>query len=282
MILKEGQVHDFTGKTVLVTGGGVGIGRAAAEAFRDAGARVAIIEIDEQRAADAQSALGPDALVVVGDVTDPSAVADLSQKVDAAFGGLDVLVNNVGDFLMLAKPFEQLTDEEVGQLYMTNLGQVFSVTKAMIPLLRKKGAGSSIVCVSSIEGFRGIPNCAVYAACKAGLTGFTKSLALELGPEGIRINLIAPETTDTPQVPVSLMIPEEHREHIPSWIPLGRFGTPQDMASGILFLASPHAAWITGTALHIDGGALAAAGWYRDPRGVWTNLPVLSGNGLNF
>ena len=81
---------------------------------------------------------------------------------------------------------------------------------------------------------------------------------------------------------VSLMIPEEHRRHIPNWIPLGRFGTPQDMASGILFLASPHAAWITGTALHIDGGALAAAGWYRDPRGTWTNLPVLSGNGLNF
>lgn len=275
-------MYDFAGKTVLVTGGGVGIGRAAAEGFRDAGARVVVIEIDPARAEEAQTALGKDALVVVGDVTDPAAVAGLADRIDKDFGGLDVLVNNVGDFLMLAKPFDQLSDAEVAKLYATNLGQVFSVTKAMIPLLRRKGAGSSIVSVSSIEGFRGIPNCAVYAACKAGLTGFTQSLALELGPEGIRVNLIAPETTDTPQVPVSLMIPEEHRGHIPNWIPLGRFGTPQDMASGILFLASPHAAWITGTALHIDGGALAAAGWYRDPRGTWTNLPVLSGNGLNF
>lgn len=275
-------MFDFTGKAVLVTGGGAGIGRATAEAFKAAGARVATIEIDPARAEEARAALGDDALVVVGDVTDAAAVADLAAQVDAAFGGLDVLVNNVGDFLMLAKPFDQLSDAEIARLYATNLGQVFGVTRAMIPLLRRKGAGGSIVSVSSIEGFRGIPNCAVYAACKAGLTGFTQSLALELGPEGIRINLIAPETTDTPQVPVSLMIPEEHRRHIPNWIPLGRFGTPQDMASGILFLASPHAAWITGTALHIDGGALAAAGWYRDPRGTWTNLPVLSGNGLDF
>lgn len=275
-------MFDFTGKAVLVTGGGAGIGRATAEAFKAAGARVATIEIDPSRAEEARAALGDDALVVVGDVTDAAAVADLSAQVDAAFGGLDVLVNNVGDFLMLVKPFDQLSDAEIARLYATNLGQVFGVTRAMIPLLRRKGAGGSIVSVSSIEGFRGIPHCAVYAACKAGLTGFTQSLALELGPEGIRVNLIAPETTDTPQVPVSLMIPEEHRRHIPNWIPLGRFGTPQDMASGILFLASPHAAWITGTALHIDGGALAAAGWYRDPRGTWTNLPVLSGNGLNF
>ncbi|ABQ69710.1 MULTISPECIES: SDR family NAD(P)-dependent oxidoreductase [Sphingomonadales] len=275
-------MFDFTGKAVLVTGGGAGIGRATAEAFKAAGARVATIEIDPARAEEARAALGDDALVVVGDVTDAAAVADLAAQVDAAFGGLDVLVNNVGDFLMLAKPFDQLSDAEIARLYATNLGQVFGVTRAMIPLLRRKGAGGSIVSVSSIEGFRGIPNCAVYAACKAGLTGFTQSLALELGPGGIRVNLIAPETTDTPQVPVSLMIPEEHRRHIPNWIPLGRFGTPQDMASGILFLASPHAAWITGTALHIDGGALAAAGWYRDPRGTWTNLPVLSGNGLDF
>lgn len=275
-------MFDFGNRTVLVTGGGAGIGRATAQAFADAGARLAIVEIDPDRAADVRDALGGDALVVVGDVTDPAVVAGLADAIGQRFGGLDVLVNNVGDFLMLAKPFETLDDAEIARLYATNLGQIFSVTKAMIPLIRRNGPGGSIVSVSSIEGFRGIPNCAVYAACKAGLTGFTKSLALELGPVGIRVNLIAPETTDTPQVPVSLMIPEEHRDHVPRWIPLGRFGAPEDMASGILFLASPHAAWITGTALHIDGGALAAAGWYRDPREVWTNLPVLSGNGLNF
>lgn len=275
-------MFDFAGKAVLVTGGGVGIGRATAEAFAAAGAHVAIIEVDPARAAEAQDALGAGSLVVTGDVTEPETVQRAAQMIEARFGGLDVLVNNVGDFLQLAKPFDQLSEAEIARLYATNLGQVFSVTRAMIPLLRLRGAGSSIVSVSSIEGFRGIPNCAVYAACKAGITGFTQSLALELGPEGIRVNLIAPETTDTPQVPVSLMIPEANRKHVPNWIPLGRFGTPTDMASGILFLASPMAAWITGTALHVDGGALAAAGWYRDERGVWTNMPIVSGNGLNF
>jgi 3-oxoacyl-[acyl-carrier protein] reductase len=275
-------MFDFKGKAVLVTGGGVGIGRATAEAFAAAGAHVSIIEVDPARAAQAQAALGDDALVITGDVTDGTVVLSAAQAIQERFGGLDVLVNNVGDFLQLAKPLDQLTEIDIARLYATNLGQVFNVTRAMIPLLRNKAPGSSIVSVSSIEGFRGIPNCAVYAACKAGITGFTQSLALELGPVGIRVNLIAPETTDTPQVPVSLMIPDENRKHVSNWIPLGRFGTPTDMADGILFLASPMAAWITGTALHIDGGALAAAGWYRDQRGVWTNMPIVSGNGLNF
>lgn len=275
-------MFDFAGKTVLVTGGGAGIGRATAEAFANAGARVAIIEIDSERAADAEAALGDDALVITGDVTQSEVARDAAKTIEERFGGLDVLVNNVGDFLNLAAPFETLSEADIHRLYMTNLGHVFGVTHAMLPLLRKNAPGSSIVSVSSVEGFRGIPNCAVYAACKAGITGFTQSLALELGPVGIRVNLIAPETTDTPQVPVSVMVPEENRKHVSTWLPLGRFGQPKDMASGILFLASEHAAWITGTALHIDGGALAAAGWYRDERGVWTNMPIISGNGLNF
>lgn len=275
-------MFDFRGKTVVVTGGGAGIGRATAEAFAQAGARVAVIEIDAGRAAEVRGALGADALVIEGDVTKAADVARAAAQVEAAFGGLDVLVNNVGDFLRIVRPFETLTDDEIAQIYAVNLGQVFSVTKAFIPLIKRRGAGGSIVSVSSIEGYRGIPNCTPYAACKAAIAGFTKSLALELGPAGIRVNLIAPETTDTPQVPVSQILPEEHRHHVPRWVPLGRFGQPQDMASGVLFLASDHAAWITGTTLHIDGGALAAGGWYRDPRDVWTNLPVITGNGLNF
>jgi 3-oxoacyl-[acyl-carrier protein] reductase len=278
-------LFDFSGKAVLVTGGGAGIGRTTAEAFGAAGAKVAVVEVDPARADDVRAALdkaGVDSFVQVGDVTEAACVGELADAIATRFGGLDVLVNNVGDFLMLAKPLEALSDAEIARLYAVNLGQVFSVTKAMMPLLRRNGPGGSIVSVSSIEGFRAIPNCAVYAACKAGLTGFTKSLALELGPSGIRVNLIAPETTDTPQVPVSMMIAPEHREHIKRWTPLGRFGTPEDMANGILFLASPLAGWITGTSLHIDGGSLAAGGWYRDAKDVWTNLPVTVGNGLNF
>jgi len=273
---------DFQGRTVLVTGGGAGIGRATVEAFAAAEARLAVLEIDAGRAAELRQALADaDALVVEGDATDGTCVADFAAQVEQRFGGLDVLVNNVGDFLMLAKPFEAFTDDEIERLYAVNLRQIFTVTRAMIPLLRRRAPGSSIVSVSSIEGFRGIPHCAVYAGFKAGIIGFTKSLALELAPSGIRVNAIAPETTETPQVPVSLVVAPEHRALIPNWIPLGRFGTPADMAGGILFLASPLAGWITGTTLHADGGALAACGWYRDVKGTWTNMPVVTGNGMN-
>lgn len=275
-------MFDFSSKGVLVTGGGAGIGRATAEAFARSGAKVAVIEIDPERAASVRAALGPDGLVIEGDVTQSADVARAAAEVEKAFGGLDVLVNNVGDFLMIVRPFETLSDEDIAKIYAINLGQIFSVTKAFIPLLKKNGPGGAIVSVSSIEGFRGIPNCAVYGACKAAITGFTQSLALELGPFGIRANLIAPESTETPQVPISHIMPPENAKHIKDWLPLGRFGQPDDMADGILFLASPHAAWITGTALHINGGALAAAGWYRDPKGIWTNLPVIEKNGLGF
>jgi len=133
-----------------------------------------------------------------------------------------------------------------------------------------------------VEAFRALPNCSVYAAFKAALSGFTKSLALELGPVGIRVNQIAPESTETPQLPLSQMIAAEHREQVPLWIPLGRFGKAEDMAGAALFLASPLSGWVTGTTLHVDGGALAAAGWYRDPKGTWTHVPVIRGNGFNF
>ena len=207
----------FTGKTVLVTGGGAGIGRACAEAFGAAGARVAVAEIDPARAHDVRQALeaaGVDALVGTVDVTRRDEVEAFARAVDARFGGLDVLVNNVGDFLQIAKPFDDCTDDDIARLFDVNLRQVFIVTRAMLPLLRKRGAGSSIVGVSSIEGFRAIPNCTVYASFKAALTGFTKSLALELGPAGIRVNQVAPETTETPQVPVSAMVAAEHHGHV--------------------------------------------------------------------
>ena len=94
------------------------------------------------------------------------------------------------------------------------------------------------------------------------------------------MNCIAPETTDTPQVPVMRWLPEQMKARIPYWIPLGRFGTPDDLAGAALFLASDLSAWVTGTTVHVNGGALAAAGWYRTPQGGWTNTPIVTGGGL--
>ena len=273
---------DFKDKVALVTGGGAGIGRATCEAFAAAGATVVTIEKDASRAADIRASLGSEHVVVDGDVTIQADVDALAATIAERFGGLDVLVNNVGDFLMIVKRFEEHTDEDIERLYATNMRQVFSVTRAMIPLLRTRGPGGSIICVSSIEGFRGIPFNCIYSVFKTGLIGFTKSLALDLASEGIRVNLIAPETTDTPQVAISQYIKPEHKDAVKQWIPLGRFGTPEDMAGGILFLASPLAGWMTGTSLNVDGGALAASGWYRTAEGKWTNAPIIPTDGLIF
>lgn len=276
------QALDFTGRSVLVTGGGVGIGRAIAEAFVAAGADVIIAEIDPARASAVEEAL-PGVRVIRCDVRQRGVAPALAERIAAENGKLDVLVNNVGHFLH-ARPFAMLRDDEADEILEVNLGQVLRMTRAMIPLLRKAAAGAagdaSIINITSIEAHRGIPYCSVYGAAKWAVTGFTKSLALELGPEAIRVNAIAPETTDTPQVALDYMIPPENRIHEKEWIPLGRFGHPSDCAGAALYLASPLARWVTGTALNVDGGALAAGGWYRTPGGEWTNVPLISGNGL--
>jgi len=278
-------MFNLEGKTALVTGGGAGMGRAIAEAFGSLGMRVAVAEIDPKRGESVQAALteaGVDHLVETVDVRNTAQVAELAGKIDARYGGLDVLVNNVGDFMGIVGPFARSTEQDWDTLYQVNLKQIFIVTHAMLPLLDRGGTGGSIINVSSIEGFRGIPGGVVYGAFKAGITGFTQSLAVELGPKGIRVNTIAPETTDTEQVQVTAWTKPEYLHHTKDWIPLGRFGVPKDAAGCAVFLASDLSAWVTGTTIHMDGGALAAAGWYRTPKGQWTNMPVISDKGLIF
>ena len=220
-----------------------------------------------------ESELGADPLVVVGDATDADDVTSLAAEIEEKYGRLDVLVNNVGHFMIRPTPFEKMTDEQLDDIYRINLKHVFLVTRLMLPLLRAADAGASIITISSIEGFRGIPQFAAYGAFKAAITGFTQSLALELGPEGIRVNVVAPETTDSAQVPLDRMIHESQRHNIPKWIPLGRFGKPSDIAGCVLFLASPLASWVSGTVIHADGGALAAAGWYQTIRAAGQTCP---------
>jgi 3-oxoacyl-[acyl-carrier protein] reductase len=274
----------LAGKSALVSGGGAGIGRAIATAFAQLGARVIVAEVDPARAAAVGAALtsSPESWVSVTDVRSVPEVERLCADIERRCGSLDVLVNNVGDFLNVVKPFERTSEEEWDALYAVNLRHMFVVTRAAIPLLRRAAHGASIINVSTIEAFRGIPMTAVYSAFKAGVTGFTRSLALELGPRGIRVNAIAPETTETEQVKPSMFIPPQYQEHVRRWIPLGRFGTPADAAGCAVFLASELSAWVTGTTLHLDGGALAAGGWYRTPDERWTNVPVITDSGLKF
>jgi NAD(P)-dependent dehydrogenase (short-subunit alcohol dehydrogenase family) len=273
----------LTDKVAIVTGGGGGIGRSISETFAAHGARVVVAERDAQRAHDTVKAIqerGGSALAAVVDVQEQDQVAELTKAALGAWGQVDVLVNNVGDFLG-AKPFVRTTEQDWEALYRINLKHVFYCTHAIAPHMIERGRGGSIINVSTIEAFRGIPGAAVYSAFNAGITGFTRSMALELGPHRIRVNAIAPETTETLQVPIMQWIPPKYRDRVPYWIPLGRFGTPDDGAGCALFLASDLSAWVSGTTLHMDGGALAAGGFYRIPGGGWTNLPVVTGGGVD-
>ena len=189
-------VISMHGRTALITGAGAGIGRGIAEAFGALGARIIGAEIDPQRAADTQTALreaGIEAEIRVCDVRDSAQVKALVAEIGARVGGIDTLVNNVGDSIgEFMHPFDRAGEEFWDALYAINLRHVFTVSQAALPLLRQRAPGATIINVSSIEAFRAIPMCPVYSAFKSAITGFTKSLALILGPEGIRVNTIAP------------------------------------------------------------------------------------------
>ncbi len=269
------------GKVALVTGGGAGIGRAIAESFGELGARVAIAEIDPDKIAPLRAAFkasGIDALVVQADVQKKLDVAEVIRQIDERFGRLDILVNNVGHHLGCIKTLETMEEEEWDALYNINLRHLFVVTKAAIPLIKRGKQGGSIINVSSIEGFRGCPYNIAYTTFKHGVTGFTKAMAIELSGDGIRVNTIAPETTESEQVPVQAMIRPEIRDISARCIPLGRYGFPSDSAGAAVFLATDLSAWVTGTTVHVDGGGLAAGGFQRTPNGDWTIGPVVTGN----
>lgn len=270
------------GSTAVVTGAGAGIGRAVAESLAAHGASVAVVDCVPQRSGEVAKAIserGGRALDVPADVRDRKDVDGLRDRVLTEFGAPDILVNNVGHYLAAGR-FVDSRPEDWDALYRVNLDHVLTCTHAFLPAMIDAGRGGSIVNVTTIEAFRGIPGCAVYSAFKSAITGFTRSLALELGPEGIRVNAVAPETTETEQVQPSRWVAAEHRDREPYWIPAGRFGRPDDIAGSVLFLASKLSGWVTGTTVHVDGGALAAGGFYRVPGGGWTNTPIVTGSGI--
>jgi 3-oxoacyl-[acyl-carrier protein] reductase len=271
---------DFTNKIALITGGAGGIGFSIAEAFSALGATVAIVDLSDDRlrfAAQRLSQMKGRAVTIEADITDSEAIVHVLTRVSMEFGKLDILVNNVGSSLGVREPFGANSPEIWEQLYDINLKHVLMMSHGCLDLLKRAGRGSSLINISTIEAFRGHPLAAAYSAFKAGVTGFTRSLALELGPYGIRVNAIAPETTETEAVRASSWLPASDVQQISHWIPLGRFGRAEDIASCAVFLASDLSAWVTGTTIHVDGGALAAAGWVRTVDGRWTHRPTISG-----
>jgi NAD(P)-dependent dehydrogenase (short-subunit alcohol dehydrogenase family) len=251
----------FTDKVVLITGGGGGIGKAAAKRFLDEGARVVLSGTRPQPLDAAQTELDPGqqrTLTVAGQIASQESAQALVARATARFGGVDVLVNSTGIFRPV--PFLEQTEEHLEEALGSILRPTFWVAQAVVPSMRERGGGA-IVSVGSMWAADAIATTptSAYSIAQAGRHMLTKNLALELASNNIRVNTVALAFVETPAYR-RFMSEEEAREVLDSvngFHPLGRHGQPDDVVEAILFLAGEGAGWITGTTLPVDGGVLA-------------------------
>ncbi|UCE76282.1 MAG: 3-oxoacyl-ACP reductase FabG [Gammaproteobacteria bacterium] len=235
----------------LVTGASRGIGQAIALALGTQGATVIGTATTEQGAAAIQTTFGEQGIKGMGlalDVTEASSIESGLKAIQDAFGAPTILVNNAGitrDNLLM-----RMKDDEWNAVIDTNLGSVYRLSKACIRGMMKAKRGR-IINIGSVVGATGNPGQANYCAAKAGMIGFTKSLARELGSRGITVNAVAPGFIDTD---MTRALPAEQREALIKQVPAGRLGTPDDIAAAVVFLASASASYITGDTLHVNGG----------------------------
>ncbi|HCR48987.1 MAG TPA: 3-oxoacyl-[acyl-carrier-protein] reductase [Bacteroidetes bacterium] len=243
---------DLSGKIVLVTGGTRGIGRSIVEACVAAGAKTAFTYRSATSEAEALCEMlrkqGGEVLAYQSDAADFAASEQVVNEIVKAWGGLDVLVNNAGvtkDNLLL-----RMSEADWDVVLTTNLKSIFNFTKAAYRPMMKQRSGS-IINLSSVVGVMGNAGQANYAASKAGIIGFSKSMAKELGGRHIRVNVIAPGFIETDMTHV---LGDQVKEALLKSIPLGALGKPDDIAAAVLFLASDASRYITGHVLHVDGG----------------------------
>jgi 2-keto-3-deoxy-L-fuconate dehydrogenase len=249
-------VFTLTHKTAFVTGGGSGIGAAIAETFARAGARVFVADINDAAAratVDRIRASGGEADAILVDVRDEKACGAAASAVQAAADHLDVLVNNAG--IGHVGSMMTTTGEDLDRLYAVNVRGVFNVTQAFLPGMLARRAGV-IVNMASIGGLVGIRDRIAYCVSKFAVVGLTKSMALDHAKDGIRVNCICPGRVETPFVSARLKEypnPEKAYRDMTATQAVGRMGRPEEIAAAALYLASDEAAFVTGSALSIDG-----------------------------
>ena len=269
----------LAGTVAVITGGAGGLGGAAAADLAANGVRLAVIDIDGEAVDSLRRSLekqGHEAIVHHGDARDVDALSALFAAVDERWGRLDILVNTVGG--TFRAPFVDTTPKGWDAILRTNLMHVLHACSLAVPRMRAGGRGGSIINLTTIEAHRAAPGYAVYSAAKAAVEQFARTLAVELAPDGIRVNNIAPDYTPTPNLAKigggdgSLSNPTGVRVAIP----MGRPGQMTDVSNCVVFLASGLSSYITGTTLHPDGGTFASSGWLNWPGSGWSNHAPMS------
>ena len=241
-------MFDLTGKTALVTGASGGIGAEIARALHAQGAVVALSGTRREALDTLAAELAERVHVLPADLSVAEEAARLIADAEAAMGKIDILVNNAGltkDGLVL-----RMSDADWEKVINVDLAAPFRLSRAALKFMLRRKAGR-VINIGSIVGTTGNPGQANYCSAKAGLIGLTKSLAQEVASRGITVNLVAPGFIETPMTDA---LNEAQRADLSGKIPLGRLGTPKDIAAAVLYLASEEAGWVTGTTLHVNGG----------------------------
>ncbi|MCZ8186400.1 MAG: glucose 1-dehydrogenase [Beijerinckiaceae bacterium] len=245
----------LTGKTALVTGAGSGFGEGIAKTFAREGARVAIVDINLDSARRVAAEIGAAAIAVGADLTS-GGETEAAVEAAAEFGNgrLDIVVNNAG-WSHRNKPMMEVTEEEFDRVYAINVKAIFHMSRAIIPHYREKGGGV-IINIGSTAGIRPRPGLTWYNSTKGAVNLLSRSMAVELAPDRIRVNCVAPVIGATGLLEQFMGMPDtpENRAKFLATIPLGRFSTPDDIANACLYLASDEASLVTGVVLEVDGG----------------------------
>ncbi len=239
------------GTVAIVTGGGSGMGAAIAETYAREGARVAVVDVNDDAAKAIVAKIGKAAIAIRCDVTKRGDIDAAVAQTVSAFGGVNALVNNAG-VAHVNKPLLDVSEQDFDRVFAVNVKGLFMFTQAVVPPMR--GKGGVIINIGSTAGLRPRPGLSAYNATKGAVHNLTKTLAVELAPDKIRVCAIAPVATDTPLLPTFLGPAPGQREKFIATVPLGRLATAQDIADAALFLASDEAKFLTGNIMEVDGG----------------------------
>jgi len=238
-------------KTAIVTGGASGLGLATTKKLVENSIRTIIIGRNENNLASVSESLGELCSYIVFDLSDLKGIPQLVEGLVQEFGPIDLLVNNAG--VNQKKPFTEVTDEEFQQVILTNLTSVFVLSREVAKSMLKQKTGC-IINISSMAAQYGIPYVIAYTAAKTGIEGMTKAMAVELSPQGIRVNCVAPGFIATNMSAKALDDDPKRKQKVLSRTPMGKLGLPEDVAEAIYYLASDAAKYVTGVILPVDGG----------------------------